>query len=291
MLYVLCISSAIFLLLFLIERVVPLRPAKHNLLRRLIVNSAVTTLTFLVYLGVVQPAAGWVMQWTTQNSFGLIHWLQLPVIMSSAIAFLLMDLSFYYWHRSTHQFSLLWRFHLAHHIDPDLDVSNGFRFHVGEIFLSTGFRVLQVALIGVSLQTYLIYELAFQANTMFHHSNIKLPLWLERGLNLILVTPRMHSIHHSQIQQETDANFSSVFSWWDRLHHTLRLNVPQSEITIGVPAYNHPDDNTIPNVLMMPFRSQRDDWGGSKDSQRDPAIVGTDLTRMIDMESQPFSDE
>jgi sterol desaturase/sphingolipid hydroxylase (fatty acid hydroxylase superfamily) len=285
MIYVLFISSTVFLLLFLIERVDPLRQLKHNLLKRLIVNSIVTTLTFLVYLSVVQPTAGLTMQWTAQSSFGLLHWIKLPAIVGGTIAFLLMDLSFYYWHRSTHQFAFLWRFHLAHHIDPDLDVSNGFRFHFGEIFFSTGFRILQVALIGLSLQTYLVYELAFQANTMFHHSNVKLPLRLERGLNFVLVTPRMHGIHHSQLQQETNANFSSVFPWWDRLHGTLRLNVPQSMITIGVPAYDHPDDNTIQNVLLLPFRQQRDDWGRTKNVTRDPAIVGDDPIQMIDVES------
>jgi sterol desaturase/sphingolipid hydroxylase (fatty acid hydroxylase superfamily) len=198
-----------------------------------------------------------------------------------------MDLSFYYWHRATHQFSFLWRFHKVHHIDPDLDVSTSFRFHFGEILLSTGFRMLQVVMIGISLQTYLVYELLFQVNTMFHHSNVKLPLRLERWLNFVLVTPRMHGIHHSQVQQETNANFSSVFSWWDRLHHTLRLNVPQSIITIGVPAHTRFEDNTIRNVLMMPFRRQSEgsQFPDSAALERDPATVGNNPTWMIDLES------
>src|SRR6185503_18602759 len=105
-------------------------------------------------------------------------------------------------------------------IDPDLDVSTGFRFHFGEIALSSIFRVVQIGLIGPSLTTFLVYELVFLVNTLFHHSNVRLPVDVERLLNKVFVTPRMHGIHHSQVRTELNSNFSVVFSWWDRLHRT-----------------------------------------------------------------------
>jgi hypothetical protein len=105
-----------------------------------------------------------------------------------------------------------------------------------------------------------VYELVFQANTLFHHSNVRLPIRIERLLNLVLVTPRMHGIHHSQVRDETNSNYSVVFSWWDRLHRTMGLNVPQSDIVIGVPGYSNPADNTLWNDLVLPFRPQRDYW-------------------------------
>lgn len=122
------------------------------------------------------------------------------------------------------------------------------------------FRVLQISLIGVSVQTYLIYELAFTANTIFHHSNVRLPVSIERWLNLILVTPRMHGIHHSQVNQEANSNYSVVMPWWDWLHRSLRLSVPQDQIKIGVPAYTRPEDNTLWNALLLPFQGQRKYW-------------------------------
>ena len=76
----------------------------------------------------------------------------------------------------------------------------------------------------------------------------------------LIVTPRMHGIHHSQVQRENNSNFGTVFPWWDRLHRTLGLNIPQSEIVVGVPGYSRPEDNTVPNALLMPFRKQRDYW-------------------------------
>jgi sterol desaturase/sphingolipid hydroxylase (fatty acid hydroxylase superfamily) len=267
------IPVGVFAVLFLLERWIPLRQPKRWLLGRLAVNALITALAFGVNAAVVQPAAQSMVGWTEQEAFGLIHWLPLPAVAQSILAFLLMDLTFYYWHRLNHRIPLLWRFHNVHHIDPDLDVSTGFRFHFVEIAYSAGFRIVQVALIGVSLGTYWIYETIFQANTLFHHSNIRLPIWLEQPLNWVLVTPRMHGIHHSQIQTETNSNYSVVFPWWDRLHRTLSLNIPQAKITIGVPAYAEPEDNRVGAALLLPFRPQRHYWHQPDDveTQRDPA--------------------
>lgn len=280
------IVAVILVLLFLLERFFPLRPRNRPVVGRLISNVGVTTLAVAVNATVVQSAAQITRQWTFNHGVGLTYLMPLPGIAQPILGFLLMDLTFYYWHRANHSFRFLWRFHNAHHIDPDLDVSTSFRFHFGEILLSAGFRAVQVALIGVATSTYLVYETVYQANTLFHHSNFKLPLRLERYLNWILVTPRMHGIHHSQLQQETNSNWSVVLPWWDRWHRTLRLNIPQSEIKIGVPAYINLEDNTLRNILLMPFRQQRNYWCGAEPAatERDASILGSDPTRMVDFE-------
>ena len=123
-----------------------------------------------------------------------------------------MDLTFYYWHRLNHLRPLLWRFHNVHHVDPDMDVTTSFRFHLGEVLYSTLFRLLQVGLMGVSPLTYLLYEFIFNCATMFHHSNVRLPLAWERLLNRVFVTPRMHGVHHSALGPETNSNYSVIFS-------------------------------------------------------------------------------
>jgi sterol desaturase/sphingolipid hydroxylase (fatty acid hydroxylase superfamily) len=171
---------------------------------------------------------------------------------------LLLDLTFYYWHWLNHNLLLFWRFHNIHHIDPDLDVSTSFRFHFVEIVYSAPFRIVQVLLLGISPLTYLFYEALFTCGTMFHHSNIRLPLKIESLLNKIIVTPRMHGIHHSTAKRETNSNYSVIFSWWDCLHKTLLLNVPQISIRIGVPAYQEEKDNRFWALLITPFVKQRD---------------------------------
>ncbi|MGZ8920859.1 MAG: sterol desaturase family protein [Limisphaerales bacterium] len=250
----------IFLLLFAVEKRFPLRDSIAGLFARLVVNGFISALTFLIAMLVVRPSAVSARNWASEESFGLVHVLRLPAWVQFVVAFLLLDLSFYYWHVLNHKFSFFWRFHNVHHMDPDLDVSTGFRFHFGEVFFSTVFRVVQVALIGVPFVAFAAYELVFQAGTLFHHSNLRLPIRLERLLNKLMVTPRMHGIHHSQVQNETNSNYGVVFPWWDGLHRTIGLNIPQSEIKIGIPGYTTPADNKLWRIFIFPFVKQRDYW-------------------------------
>ncbi len=264
------IVIGIFVLLFALEKLSSLRKPTADLLRRLIVNGCISGVAFLVAMTVVRPSALRALDWSAEQPFGLLHFLRLPGWAHFVVGFLLLDLFFYYWHRLNHKIPFLWRFHNVHHSDPDLDVSTGFRFHFGEVFFSTAFRVVQVSLIGVSLPTFAIYEIIFQANTLFHHSNLRLPIALERLLNKCLVTPRMHGIHHSQIRCETDSNYGVVFPWWDRLHRTLGLNIAQSEIKIGVPGYSSPQDNKLWRLLIAPFVKQREYWPQPNERNSNP---------------------
>ena len=250
---------ALAAVLFALERAVPLRARRAPLPGRLAVNLIVSALAIGAALALVAPVVDATAQAALQRRFGLLELRPLPAPLAFVAGLLLLDATFYLWHLANHRVPLLWRFHVVHHIDPDLDVSTAFRFHFGEVALSAGFRFAQVLLIGAPLSAIAVYELLFQANTLFHHSNVRLPLRVERLLSRVLVTPRMHGIHHSMVRSENLSNFSVVFPWWDRLMRTLRLNVPQPAVTIGIPAYGS-DDNTVRLLLALPFRSQRDAW-------------------------------
>jgi len=263
-LWVLFALILFFFLLFALEKIFPLRKPSFSLLKRLAVNLLITLLAFLTASQVIRPAVNIMLNLQNQRPMGLLHLLKLPPFFSFILAFLLLDLSFYYWHRANHKIPFLWRFHNVHHTDPDLDTSTAFRFHFMELSFSAIFRVLQIGLLGVSVWFLFIYEIVFQANTIFHHSNTHLPIGLERGLNKFLVTPRMHGIHHSQNKSETHSNFSVVFPWWDRLHQTLHLNIAQKDINIGIPAYSNPKDNQFIDLILLPFKKQRDYWKNEK---------------------------
>ncbi len=256
--------SAIFIViviaLLLIEEKYFLRKRTHALLPRLFINLSLSILSFVIVYFIVFPAQSKTLAFTTSINFGLMKFVQFPEVLNYIISFLLMDLAFYYWHFLNHKIPFLWRFHNVHHFDPDMDVSTAFRFHFVEIGFSTVFRIVQISLIGINPVAFLIYETAFTANTILQHSNIKFPIEFERILNKLIVTPRMHGIHHSNYKEETNSNYSTVFSFWDRIHKTLRLNIPQSEIKIGVPGYSEKSDNTILNVIFQPFSKQRDYW-------------------------------
>ncbi len=198
---------AVFFLLLVLESLIPLRRRKRAQGRRLAVNLLITAISFGVGVAVLRPVAllG-VSTWAQSASFGLLPWSGLPFWIQFLLGFLWMDFSFYWWHRINHVYPLLWRFHNVHHIDPDMDVSTAFRFHFAETFYSTAFRVLQVGAAGIIPFTYLLYEFIFNLATMFHHSNLRLPLGIERLLNKIIVTPRMHGVHHSAVGPETNSN-------------------------------------------------------------------------------------
>jgi len=267
--------------LSVLERYVPLRRPNHPLMARLLVNGTFAVLAFVVVSLLVRPAAEAMLSWSAQRAFGLVHFFGLPPTGRAMAAFLLIDLTFYWWHRANHRIPVLWRFHNVHHFDPDLDVSTSFRFHFVELAFSAGFRILQVGLIGISVWTYLIYEFVFQAGTIFHHSNVRLPLRLERLLIMLVVTPRMHGIHHSQVPGETNSNYSTVFSFWDRMHRTLGLNVHQSAIQIGIPGYSSAGDNRLAAALMAPFRPQRDYWRRSDGSVPVRTIAEGEKGRLV----------
>lgn len=267
--------AVLFALLFALERIAPLRRARHQsvtaLVHRLLLNLAISALAFGTAALVVRPAANAALGWSADARFGLVYTAPLPAWAAAIIAFLLMDLAFYYWHLLNHHVPFLWRFHNVHHTDPDLDVSTAFRFHFGEVAMSAAFRVVQVVVIGVPVGVFAAYELAFQANTLFHHSNVRLPIGLERFLNRLLVTPRMHGIHHSQVRRESNSNFGVVLPWWDLVHRTLGLNVPQHKLAIGIPGYSAPRDNRFWALLTLPFRRQRDYWRPSSTPSSSPS--------------------
>jgi sterol desaturase/sphingolipid hydroxylase (fatty acid hydroxylase superfamily) len=265
------VAAAFFLALFLLERCFPLRRPTRALVGRLLVNFALSAMTFAVAWVLVRPAGLAALDWSTTKPFGLLHVVAMPEWLRWIAAFLLLDLAFYYWHVLNHHVPFLWRFHNVHHFDPDLDVSTGFRFHFGEVAFSTVFRVVQITLIGVSLPQFLAYETLFQAGTFFHHSNWRLAPRLERVLGWLVVTPRMHGIHHSCFRAETNSNYSVVFSFWDRLHRSLNLSVPQEQITIGVPGYSEPGDNHTRFAITAPFRRQRAYWTEATERRPDEA--------------------
>jgi len=238
----------------------PLRCSVEPKLRRTARNLAVAAVSAAALQIAEQPVTVPLTAFVERHRWGAIPLLPLPVWMEVPLAVILLDYTLYVWHVLTHRLAWLWRFHLVHHVDLDLDASTALRFHFGELALSVAWRAGQVVLIGVSPLSLSVWQTALLVSILFHHSNVRLPVAAERRLSRFIVTPRLHGIHHSLIREETDSNWSSGLTLWDRLHGTLRLNVPQEAITIGVPAYREPGEVTLVKLLALPFAKQRPTW-------------------------------
>jgi sterol desaturase/sphingolipid hydroxylase (fatty acid hydroxylase superfamily) len=249
-----------FGVLWLAERRRPLRRAVEPKNTREARNLAVAVAAAATLQLVERPVVQTLTKLVERRGWGLVKLARLPRWMEVTLAVVLLDYTLYLWHVLTHRVPFLWRFHVAHHADLDLDASTALRFHFGELAISTVWRAAQVALIGVSPLSLSVWQTFLLLSTLFHHSNVRLPIEVERKLNLLVVTPRMHGIHHSIVREETDSNWSSGLTVWDWLHGTLRLNVPQDEITIGVPAYRRAGEVGLAQVLKMPFVEQRPTW-------------------------------
>ena len=221
--------------------------------RHLVRNGALgllnAALIAFVFAGLWAAAAAW----GAARGWGLLHLLGLPPGAHALGAILLLDAWMYAWHRLNHRVGVLWRFHRVHHADAAMDVTTASRFHVGEIVLSSALRVPLIVLLGLYAWELLLYETLMFAVVQLHHANVMLPPALDRALRAVIVTPAMHKVHHSRLQPETDSNYSSLFSWWDRLFRSFRLRADPREIVFGLDAFDAPEHRTLRGLLAMPF--------------------------------------
>ena len=206
-------------------------------------------LTALVFVGLWAAAAAW----AERNAFGLLNWTNCPPLWHAATAVLALDFWTYCWHRLNHRLPFLWRFHRAHHSDSQMDVTTASRFHIGEILFSNCLRVPLIMLLGIHLWEIVLYETALLAVIQFHHANISLPQRVDQLLRCFIVTPAMHKVHHSRWQPETDSNYSSLLSVWDRIFRSFRLRDDPRTIQFGLSDFAKPEDQTFSGILKTPL--------------------------------------
>ena len=242
--------------LLIAERTRPRRPRTQAEPARTVRNLVLGGLAMTVVATLQQPRARALAVRVEADRLGLAQRLPTPWLRDAA-AFLALDYTMYLWHVATHRVPLLWRLHLVHHLDLDMDASTALRFHAVDMAVSVPLRLAQVRLLGVSPRALAAWEAFFNASVLFHHSNLRLPG--DAALAWLLTTPGMHDIHHRAEPDATNANWSSGLSVWDRLHGTLRLT--PSAAGIGVAAYRDPADTTLVAALALPFVPQRDAWG------------------------------
>ena len=195
-----------------------------------------------------------VAEMTATMGLGILSQGNLPAAVRVAVGFVLLDVWTYWWHRANHRWPLLWRFHRMHHSDPALDVTSAVRFHCGELLLSAGLRLLLIPLVGLPLTALLVYDGVVAASTQFHHANIGLGNQADTLVRLLIVSPNMHKLHHSQLRIETDSNYATVFSCWDRLFATYRQREDYSQIRFGLPDLDSERFQTVKGLILTPFR-------------------------------------
>jgi sterol desaturase/sphingolipid hydroxylase (fatty acid hydroxylase superfamily) len=167
-----------------------------------------------------------------------------------ALDLLLLDLFIYWWHRANHEVQALWRFHEVHHLDERLDATTAVRFHVGEVAMSALARACVIVAAGIPLTSVLVFETLVLLSSLFHHADIRLPPRLERILAWVVVTPSHHRVHHHALRADTDSNYATLLSAWDRIFGSRRPWLPPGGVRFGVEGR---EELPLPRLLRRPF--------------------------------------
>ena len=190
------------------------------------------------------------------RGWGLLNSFDVPFVLALPVSLLALDLAIYLQHVLFHAVPALWRLHRVHHADLEFDVTTGLRFHPIEILLSMGIKLAVIAVLGPPAIAVLVFEVLLNATSMFNHSNVRIPLGLDRLLRWIVVTPDMHRVHHSIHANETNSNFGFNLPWWDRLLGTYRDQPRDGHegMTIGIEQFRTSRELWLDRLLIQPWR-------------------------------------
>jgi sterol desaturase/sphingolipid hydroxylase (fatty acid hydroxylase superfamily) len=196
------------------------------------------------------------------RGWGMLNAWSVPALIAVPIALTALDLAIYLQHVLFHAVPPLWKLHRVHHADLEFDVTTGARFHPIEIALSMIIKLTAVAALGAPAIAVLVFEVLLNATAMFNHSNVRLPVRLDRALRWFVVTPDMHRVHHSVEVCETNSNFGFNLPWWDRLFGTYRDQpvAGHEHMLIGVEMLRDPAEQRLDRMLTQPFRSGQDQY-------------------------------
>jgi sterol desaturase/sphingolipid hydroxylase (fatty acid hydroxylase superfamily) len=255
------VAASGLVLLLAIENWLPAAVDRPRGLRHAVRNLTLVLLSAVVMALLIAPLAAQIALWSEESQLGLLRLPNIHPVIATAATILLFDAWMYMWHRANHELVFLWCFHRVYHSDQEMDVMSFLRFHIGEILVSSALRLAVIPLLGLTTHQLIVYETLLLPVILFHHSNVRYPEKLDRCLRLIIVTPAIHRVHHSRLCIETDSNYSSIFSFWDRIAGTFRLRRDGQPVDFGLDEYDSEARHHLPGLMLMPFPTLRGDGG------------------------------
>jgi sterol desaturase/sphingolipid hydroxylase (fatty acid hydroxylase superfamily) len=247
--------AAIFFVMALSENIAPRRMLSKSKTKRWISNMGMEIIDVVVLRLIFPLFPVGIAVICAQRGWGLLNYYQIAPLPSLIIGVLALDFVIYLQHRMFHVVPLFWRVHMVHHTDQDIDVTTAVRFHPLEIILSLLIKFAAVAAIGAPPLSVLIFEIMLNGAAMFNHGNVRIPLFFDRIIRMVLVTPDMHRVHHSVIARETNSNYGFSFPWWDRMLGTYKAQPQEGhdQMKIGLNGYHDDRSLKLSALLTMPF--------------------------------------
>ena len=243
----------VFIAVAIWESLSPRRELATSKVLRWVSNICVTLIGTAIVRGLFPVLA--VVFAADETTLGILNLISLPFALKVLIGVLALDLIIYGQHVMFHAVPILWRLHMMHHADLDIDVTTGLRFHPIEVVLSMGIKIGAVIIIGPPVLAVILFEILLNGTSMFNHGNILMPFGVDRFLRSIVVTPDMHRVHHSVIIKETNSNFGFNFPWWDRLFGTYcpQPAAGHEGMTLGLSQFRDEKQLSLPWMLALPF--------------------------------------
>jgi sterol desaturase/sphingolipid hydroxylase (fatty acid hydroxylase superfamily) len=250
------VFAVLFITMAALEYLAPRRQLKPVRAKRWFTNWTIVILDSVLVRLLFKTAAVGGALWAAESGIGLFNLIEAPYWLAFAVSFLALDFTVWFSHLLSHKVPLFWRFHRMHHADVDIDVSTAIRFHPVEIIASMGVKYAVVLALGAPAAAVLMFEIVLNGGAMFNHANFRLPLWLDRWLRLVIVTPDMHRVHHSVIREEHNSNYGFNLSIWDRMFSTYVAQPEKGHdgMEIGLTPWQDERPTRLGWTLMIPFR-------------------------------------
>jgi sterol desaturase/sphingolipid hydroxylase (fatty acid hydroxylase superfamily) len=264
----------VFLIMAMLEAFLPARKSTLSRKERWVGNLSMVVFGAVVSRLLVPASLVGVSLWASERGYGLLNiFLASDSTLVSAafvaLGVLLLDVVIYWQHRLFHTIPLLWRVHKMHHADSHVDTTTGLRFHPIEIVISLGLKSAAVVAFGVPVLAVIIFEVALNGFALFNHANIRLPQKWDDRLSKLIITQRLHRIHHSQAKEESNSNFGFSVSWWDKVFHSFKYRAHESDENLPIGQSDVPptkENATMVSLLCQPFSTLTSKTSSHKDS-------------------------
>ncbi|MEZ6140204.1 MAG: sterol desaturase family protein [Zavarzinella sp.] len=244
------------LFFWILEGWIPLYRFSFSRWKHAKVNLSLTLMNIILG-GALAGVLLWITHWASEDHVGFLHLVQWPIWLEVLIGVLFLDFfAAFLIHWLEHHIGWMWRIHLIHHTDREVDVTTGIRHHPAEAVLRLSFLVVGVLLIGANMGIIVIYQSLSLLFGHWIHSNTRFPIWLDRVLSLVFVTPTFHKVHHHYVQPQTDSNYGNIFSLWDRLFHTTS-HIAHNELVYGIDSHLEEGvHRSVWQLLKLPFTTK-----------------------------------
>jgi sterol desaturase/sphingolipid hydroxylase (fatty acid hydroxylase superfamily) len=173
--------------------------------------------------------------------------IELPSVIRVFIAFVFIDLLFYFDHRIRHQVPIFWHFHAVHHSQRELNYFSDSRSHIFDRVWSLFLVAIPSLVINLNAPQVLMISLMIEFHQAIYHTNLRTNYgWLR----YILVTPQSHRIHHSILNEHQNKNFGGSLSIWDSIFGTSYRGCDEYPQT-GVADADFPVENGKNPIAIM----------------------------------------